>query len=86
MADVGKASVLLVEIGPDPVRVPVLAPTKIGHWKGPLHRRSPNNQASIKRILMIMIICPTLMTVISTVDVSQTLRQREHRLLWQMNM
>ena len=45
MADIAKTSVLLVEIGPDAVRVPALAPTKIGHWKGLLHRRSPNNPA-----------------------------------------
>ena len=43
MADVVKASVLLVEIGSDPVRVPVTTPTKNGHWEVPLHKVCPNS-------------------------------------------
>ena len=45
MADAVKASVLLVEIGPNQVRVPVPAPMKIGYWECPLNRRCPNNPA-----------------------------------------
>ena len=45
VADVVKAPVLLVEIGSDPVRVPVRAPTKNGHWDVPLHKVCPNDPA-----------------------------------------
>ena len=41
MTDVVKASVLLVEIGPDPVRVTVLTPTEIGHWEDPCTEGAP---------------------------------------------
>ena len=45
MVNVIKVSALLVDIGPDLVQVPAQAPTKNGHWEGPLHRRCPNRPA-----------------------------------------
>ena len=43
VSDIVKASVLLVEIGPVPVRLPVTVPTENGHADGPQHRRCPND-------------------------------------------
>ena len=47
MADIVKALLLLVVIGPDRVRVPATAPKKNGHWAVPLHKVCPNSPKSL---------------------------------------
>ena len=45
VVNVVKAPALVVEVGPNLVRIAVVVTAKIGHWDGPLHRRCSNDPA-----------------------------------------